>query len=161
MILRRLEIDNFKNIRHARLDFSPKVNGLLGNNGMGKSNLLDAIYCLSFTRSFTGVSDPMLITRGEDFMLVKGAYDRRGIDEELSLGMAAGRRKSLKRRGKEYRRISEHIGMFPLVMVAPADIDLIRGHRRRTPPVDGHGDIAGRQPLSRPADPLQPQPGAA
>ncbi|MDE6490876.1 MAG: DNA replication and repair protein RecF [Muribaculaceae bacterium] len=134
MILRRIEIDNFKNIHRARLDFSPKVNGLLGNNGMGKSNLLDAIYYLSFTRSFTGVPDSMLTTRGEEFSLVKGAYDRRGIDEELSLGLATGRRKSLKRRGKEYRRISEHIGMFPLVMIAPSDIDLIRGtgeERRR------------------------------
>jgi len=126
MQLTSLSIDNFKNIEQARLSFSPKVNGLLGLNGMGKSNLLDAIYTLSFTRSFCGVTDAMLIRRGEDFAIVKGEYLRHGVEEDLSLGLARGRRKSLKRKGKEYQRISEHIGSFPLVMISPADEDLVR-----------------------------------
>ncbi|MDE6048548.1 MAG: DNA replication and repair protein RecF [Paramuribaculum sp.] len=134
MLLRNLTLTNFKNIAEARLDFSPKINCFLGNNGMGKSNLLDAVYFLSFCKSFTGVPDSMLIRDGEDFAMAKGRYERSGVDEELTLGLARGRRKSLKRAGKEYSRLSEHIGLFPLVMTAPADIDLVRGtseERRR------------------------------
>ena len=126
MQLTSLSIDNFKNIRRARLEFSSKINGLLGNNGMGKSNLLDAIHTLSFCKSFTGVTDAMLITRDEDFAMLKGNYLRRDTDEDLTMGLARGRRKTLKRKGKDYQRLSEHIGTFPLVMVSPADIDLIR-----------------------------------
>lgn len=126
MLLTSLSIDNFKNIEQARLSFSPKVNGLLGLNGMGKSNLLDAIYTLSFTKSFCGVTDSLLIKRGEDFAIVKGEYQRMGADEDLTLGLARGRRKTLRRKGKEYQRMSEHIGAFPLVMISPADEELVR-----------------------------------
>lgn len=126
MLLKSLNIDNFKNIAEARLEFSPKVNGLLGCNGMGKSNLLDAVYTLSFTKSFCRVPDSMLIRSGEQFCLVRAQYERRGADEELTLGLGEGKRKSLKRKGKEYQRMSDHIGVFPLVMVSPADVDLVR-----------------------------------
>ncbi len=127
MILKQIKICNFKNIGEARLEFSPKVNGLLGNNGMGKSNLLDAIYYLSFCKSFSGMTDSMLLRRGEEFMMVQGSYVRRGLDEEVSIGLNKGRRKSLRRQGKEYQRLSAHIGAFPLVMSSPEDIELIRG----------------------------------
>lgn len=126
MLLKALNIDNFKNIAEARLEFSPKVNGLLGRNGMGKSNLLDAIYTLSFTKSFCRVPDSMLIRSGESFAIVRGQYERRGVDEDVTLGITEGKRKSLKRKGKEYQRMSEHIGVFPLVMISPADVDLVR-----------------------------------
>lgn len=126
MQLTSLSINNFKNIAQAHLDFSPKINGLLGNNGMGKSNLLDAIYTLSFCRSFSGVTDNMLIKSGDDFAILKGEYMRRGVAEDLLMGFTRGRRKSLKRKGKEYQRLSEHIGTFPLVIVSPSDIDMIR-----------------------------------
>ena len=134
MRLDSLSLTNFKNIAEARLEFSPKINCFLGNNGMGKSNLLDAIFYLSFCRSFSGVTDAMLLRRGEDFAMARALYTRRDATEELTLGMARGRRKSLKRGGKEYARLSEHIGLFPIVMSAPQDIDLIRGageERRR------------------------------
>ncbi len=134
MILQRLAIDNFKNIAQARLEFSPKANCLLGNNGMGKSNLLDAIYYMSFCKSFNGVQDSMLIKREESFCIVNASYLRRNIEEDLSLGMSRNKRKTLKRKGKEYQRLSQHIGLFPLVIIAPNDIDLIRGNsdeRRR------------------------------
>ncbi len=134
MQLVHLSLTNFKNIAEASLDFSPKINCFLGNNGMGKSNLLDAIFYLSFCKSFSGVTDAMLMRRGEDFAMAKGSYIRRDTPEEVSLGLARGRRKSLKRGGKEYQRLSEHIGTFPIVMAAPQDIDLIRGtgeERRR------------------------------
>ena len=134
MLLKNLTINNFKNIAEARLEFSPKVNCLLGNNGMGKSNLLDAIHYMSFCKSFSGVTDAMLMRREQDFCMIQARYERRGIDEDVSMGMAKGRRKTLKRKGKEYAKLSEHIGKFPLVMVSPQDIDLIRGtseERRR------------------------------
>lgn len=134
MQLRHLSLVNFKNIAEASLDFSPKINCFLGNNGMGKSNLLDAIHYLSFCKSFSGMTDAMLIRRGEDFATARASYLRRDTAEELTLGLARGRRKSLRRGGKEYQRLSEHIGTFPLVMAAPQDIDLIRGasdERRR------------------------------
>ena len=130
MRLETLTLTNFKNIEEAKLEFSPKINCFLGNNGMGKSNLLDAIYY----KSYTGVPEAMLIRNGEDFALSKGNYQRSGASEELILGLARGRRKSLKRSGKEYTRLSEHIGLFPLVMAAPSDSNLVRGtseERRR------------------------------
>lgn len=126
MLLKSLTINNFKNIERARLEFSPKVNGLLGRNGMGKSNLLDAIFTLSFTKSYCRVADSMLIRVGEQFSMVKASYDRQGVDEDLTLGLTPGKRKSLKRKGKEYQRMADHIGVFPLVMVSPADVDLVR-----------------------------------
>lgn len=134
MVLRELSIVNFKNIPSAELGFSHKINGLLGRNGMGKSNLLDAVYYLSFCKSFNGVTDSMVISRGENFAMLKGVYDRRGASEEITAGIMAGKRKSFKRKGKEYQRLSEHIGSFPLVIVSPRDSDLITGaseERRR------------------------------
>lgn len=133
MQLTHLTLTNFKNIPEATLSFSGKVNCFLGNNGMGKSNLLDAIYFLSFCKSFTGVQDRLLIRRGEEFGILKANYIRRDTPEELSLGLSLNRRKTLKRGGKEYQRLSMHIGAFPLVMIAPQDIDLIResGEERR------------------------------
>ena len=122
MQLDSLAITNFKNIAEARLEFSGKINCLLGNNGMGKSNLLDAIYCLSFTKSFSGLTDLQLIRRGEAFATLRGLYTRRGADEELTMGL-----KSFRRKGKEYDRLSAHIGAFPLVLVSPADGELITG----------------------------------
>jgi len=133
MFLSTLELTNFKNIARAHLEFSEKLNCFLGNNGMGKSNVLDAIHYLSFCKSFSGANDCMLIRRGEDFALIKGSYRRRGVDEVLMAGLG-GRRKSFKRGGKDYKRLSAHIGVFPAVLVSPADMALVNGaaeERRR------------------------------
>ncbi|MDE7467491.1 MAG: DNA replication and repair protein RecF [Muribaculaceae bacterium] len=125
MILESLSATNFKNIGECSLEFSPKINCFLGNNGMGKSNLLDAVYYLSFTKSFTRVPDAMLIRNGETFGILAGKYERHGADELINVGFRQGARKSFKRGGKEYKRISTHIGLFPTVMVAPADSALV------------------------------------
>lgn len=127
MQLCHLHINNFKNIEETDLYFSPKVNCLIGNNGMGKSNLLDAIYYLSFCRSFTGIPDNGVTRRAADFMMLHGDYRRRDTDETVTAGLAKGRRKSFKRRGKEYERLSLHIGAFPLVLISPSDHNLITG----------------------------------
>lgn len=134
MQIKTLAATNFKNIADARLEFSSKANCFLGDNGMGKSNLLDAIYYLSFCKSFSGLADSAVVRLGEEFMTLRGAYLRRGVDEEVTIGIQAGKRKSVRRGGKEYDRLSAHIGVFPLVMVSPADQDLVSGsgeERRR------------------------------
>lgn len=134
MILKTLSLTNFKNISNACLEFSPKINCFLGNNGMGKSNLLDAIHYLSITKSYGRLPDSMLIKKDEDFAILNGKYLRHGADEEINVGLRRGARKSFRRGGKEYKRLSEHIGLFPAVMVAPADHNLITGpseERRR------------------------------
>lgn len=134
MILRRLSLANFKNIAEVSLELSPKINCFLGDNGMGKSNLLDALYFLSFCKSFTGATDNMLVRRGEDFATLRGTYFRRGLDEELAVGLKPGVRKVFRRGGKPYKRLAEHIGAFPLVLLSPADMGLVTGEpseRRR------------------------------
>lgn len=125
--LTRLHITNFKNIAEADLSFSPNINALLGDNGMGKSNLLDAIYYLSFCKSFTSLPDAGIVRAGETFTMMQGDYLRRGTEEQVAFGYASGKRKSFKRGGKEYSRLSQHIGLFPLVLVSPADMELVGG----------------------------------
>ena len=127
MILRSLSLTNFKNISNAVLEMSPKINCFLGNNGMGKSNLLDAIHYLSFAKSFGRLPDAMLIKKDEDFAIINGRFVRHGADEEINVGLRRGARKSFRRGGKEYKRLSEHIGLFPAVMIAPADQSLVSG----------------------------------
>lgn len=134
MILQKLSIINFKNIAQADLVFSDNINCFLGNNGMGKSNLLDAIYYLSFCKSFTHVVDSQNIRHGEEFFMLQGFYDRNNTPEILSCGIRRRQKKSFKRNKKEYERLSDHIGFAPLVMVSPADTSLIQGgsdERRR------------------------------
>ena len=134
MILNQLSIQNYKNIEQAYLTFSPRVNCLIGNNGMGKTNILDAIYYLSFCKSHTLVPDSAVIRHGETFMMLQGDYKRRENDENITMGLQQGKRKVLRRNGKEYQRFSQHIGLLPLVMISPSDWDLIRGtgeERRR------------------------------
>lgn len=128
MLIKSLKITDFKNIPSATLCFAPKINAFLGDNGMGKSNLLDALHYLSFCKSFTGMTDRNLVRSGQEFSLLAGDYLRRGEDTSLNVALwANGRRKSFRRDGKEYQRLSAHIGMFPLVMVSPADLDLVNG----------------------------------
>ncbi len=126
---------NFKNIPEARLEFSPGVNCLLGMNGMGKSNLLEAVWFLSMARPMHTLPEPSLIRHGEDMLMVKGDYTAdSGSRETVSCGIVRGKGKTLKRNGKEYSRISEHIGKFPIVSVLPSDSEIVSGsgeNRRR------------------------------
>jgi DNA replication and repair protein RecF len=113
---------------------SVKTNCFFGNNGMGKTNLLDAIYYLSFCKSHIHTPDSRLIRKGEDFCILQGMYDYNGKEEDIFCAIRHNQRKQFKRNKKEYERLSEHIGLLPLVMVSPADSDLIRGgsdERRR------------------------------
>ena len=127
MIAKRISIVNFKNIEEADLSFSSKMNCLFGNNGMGKTNLLDALYYLSFTKNHTNLADSQLIMHNQDFSVLQGFYQDGDTLEEIYCGMKRKQRKVFKRNKKEYERLSEHIGLIPMVMISPADTDLIQG----------------------------------
>jgi DNA replication and repair protein RecF len=113
--------------------FSPVLNCFVGDNGEGKTNLLDTIYYLSMCKSYFLTSDIQNIRNTEPFFLLKGDYNRNDVDEQISCGMKRTGGKSFKRNGKEYNRLSEHIGFIPLVMITPSDTSLIndRGEERR------------------------------
>lgn len=134
MILRQLSLVNFKNIAAAELTFSPKINCLIGSNGQGKTNLLDAIYFLSFCKSAFCAQDAQLLRHDTDLMLVEGCYDHGDAEMLVTCGMKRGQKKHFKRNKKEYKRLSEHIGLIPLVFVSPIDTLLVSGvseERRR------------------------------
>ena len=138
MVLEQLSIVNYKNIEGATLSFSPKINCFIGNNGAGKTNVLDAIYFLSFCHSANSNQDTLAIRHDEEFFVVEGTYLSPLTSDSSPLkvfcGMKKGQKKHFKRNGKEYQRLSEHIGLIPLVMVSPADMLLIEGssdERRR------------------------------
>lgn len=128
MILNRISILNYKNLEQVELLFSPKLNCFFGQNGMGKTNLLDAVYYLSFCKSAGNPADSQNIMHGVDFFMIQGYYeDSDGTPEEIYCGMKRRQKKQFKRNKKEYTRLSDHIGFIPLVMVSPADSELIAG----------------------------------
>lgn len=128
MILKKISILNYKNIQVADLTFSPKLNCLIGHNGEGKTNLLDAVYYLSFCRSAFNPIDSQVITHNRDFFVLDGLYlNDMGDEERIYCGMKRGTRKRFKRNQKEYKRLSQHIGLIPLIFVSPADTALIDG----------------------------------
>lgn len=133
--MRQISILNYKNLRQVKLQFSEKLNCFLGRNGMGKTNLLDAIYYLSFCKSAGNPADSQNIMHDEDFFMIQGRYEMEdGSTEEVYCGMKRRQKKQFKRNKKEYQRLSEHIGLIPLVMVSPDDQILILGgseERRR------------------------------
>ena len=117
------------------LDCSPKMNCFIGQNGMGKTNLLDAVYYLSFCKSATNPIDSQNMMHQQDFFVIQGFYETEtGDTEEIYCGMKRRQKKQFKRNKKEYTRLSDHIGFIPLVMVSPSDSELISGgseERRR------------------------------
>lgn len=121
MTLNALSILNYRNIREASLTFSDKLNCFIGLNGQGKTNLLDAIYLLSFTKSAFTSSDSQNITHGEEMAMVQGTYG----EETFTCGIKRGVKKSFRRGKKDYKRLIDHIGLIPLVMVCPQDNQLI------------------------------------
>ena len=134
MFLRELNILNYKNIREANLRFSDKLNCFIGLNGQGKTNILDAIYYLSFTKSAYNTIDSQNITHGEDMCMLQGVYTMhnaqctmRNEEEDvlISCGIKRGAKKQFRRGKKDYKRLIEHIGLIPLVMVSPQDSELV------------------------------------
>ena len=138
MKLERLSIINYKNIREATLELSPKINCFIGHNGAGKTNVRDAVYFLSFCHSAQTTQDSLAIRHNEDFFMLEGSYTSNLKSQTskltISCGMKRGAKKVFKRDKKAYQRLSEHIGLIPIVLIAPADSYLIEGsseERRR------------------------------
>jgi DNA replication and repair protein RecF len=127
MIIDKISLLNFKNIEEAELSFSSKMNCFFGDNGMGKTNLLDALYYLSFTKNYTNLNDSQLILHDREFAVIHGYYTDGEVLEDIHCGIKRKQKKVFRRNKKEYQRLSEHIGLIPLVMISPADAELIRG----------------------------------
>jgi DNA replication and repair protein RecF len=120
--LRKLNLFNFRNYEQATISFEGQVHCLLGKNGSGKTNLLDAIYYLSFTKSSLLATDSQNIKTGQNFFSIKGTF---GNDREVQCSFQLGQKKVMKENGNDYSRLSEHIGKYPAVLIAPNDIGLI------------------------------------
>ena len=122
-----LSLINFKNYDRANFDFCSKINCLVGNNGAGKTNVLDAIYYLSMTKSSLNSADTQNIRYNSDFFVIQGEYRRKDAAESIYCGMKRGQKKVFRRNKKDYERLSEHIGLLPVVTISPADSSLITG----------------------------------
>jgi DNA replication and repair protein RecF len=125
MFLKNISLVNFKNFEGLELSFNPKINCLVGDNGEGKTNLLDAIYYLTFCKSFLNSVDSQNVKTDEIFLLTQGEFDKDGKNYHVHCGIKKGQKKIFKLNKKEYEKLADHIGEFPLVIISPSDRDLI------------------------------------
>jgi len=138
MYLQKISVVNFKNIASQSFDFQEKINCFVGFNGVGKTNVLDAIYYLSFTKSYFNAVAIQNIKHGEGFFMIEGDYLLNDRNEKIVCSLKKGQKKVLKRNDKAYTKFSEHIGQFPLVIISPADRDLVtEGSDTRRKFIDG------------------------
>jgi|TARA_B110001452_G_scaffold196629_1_gene166638 DNA replication and repair protein RecF len=125
LLVHALELTHFKNHRSSSWQFNPKVNIISGNNGNGKTNVLDALHYLSLTKSYLNTSDGQNITHGESMSLLKAKLERKSSEHVLDLGLKKGQKKKVRLDGKEIERLADHVGYMPVVMITPMDRDLI------------------------------------
>lgn len=125
MFLEKLSLVNYKNFDSQEFLFDKKINCFVGNNGIGKTNVLDAIYHLSFGKSYFNPVATQNIKHGEDFFVVDGQFEKEERQEKIICSLKRGNKKIIKRNGKAYERFSDHIGFLPLVIISPSDRDLI------------------------------------
>jgi DNA replication and repair protein RecF len=138
MYLKKISLLNFKNLEAQSFDFQQKINCFVGNNGVGKTNILDAIYYLSFAKSYFNSVAIQNIRHGASFFMVEGDYVIDHRNEKIVCSLKKGQKKVLKRNGKSYEKFSEHIGQLPLVIISPADRDLVtEGSDTRRKFIDG------------------------
>ncbi len=134
MYLSTLSVINFKNYEQADLELSPKINCFVGENGVGKTNLLDAIHYLALCKSNLNPVDTQNIRHDQEFSVIQGVFFRKEKEEAIYCALRREKKKQFSRNRKDYRRLAEHIGLIPLVMISPADSILIQGgseERRR------------------------------
>ena len=127
MFLKKLQLYHFKNHAEAAFAFSEEINCFTGPNGSGKTNVLDAIHYLALCKSYFSNSDSLNIQDGAQYFTIHGIFDLEGNEEDIYCGLKQGQRKIIKRNQKEYQRLAEHIGLIPVVMIAPGDQELIIG----------------------------------
>jgi DNA replication and repair protein RecF len=138
MYLQKISLVNFKNIESQTFDFQQKINCFVGDNGVGKTNVLDAIYYLSFAKSYFNSVAIQNIKHDEPFFMIEGEYILNDRTEKIVCSLKRGQKKVLKRNGKNYEKFSEHIGQIPLVIISPADRDLVtEGSDTRRRFIDG------------------------
>ena len=125
VFLTKISIINYKNIPDKEYELDPKINCFVGNNGVGKTNILDAIYHLSMGKSYFNVKNDQLIKNGNDYMLIDGVFKLNDKNEGIVCSLKIGEKKVLKRNGKAYKKFSNHIGLIPVVIISPYDNDLI------------------------------------
>ena len=125
VFLKKISIINYKNILDKEYELDPKINCFVGDNGVGKTNILDAVYHLSMGKSYFNVKNDQLINRGKDYMLVDGVFELNNKNESIVFSLKIGEKKVLKRNGKPYKKFSNHIGLIPVVLISPNDNDLI------------------------------------
>ncbi len=125
VFLKKISIINYKNILDKEYELNPKINCFVGDNGVGKTNILDAVYHLSMGKSYFNVKNDQLINRGKDYMLVDGVFKLNNKNESIIFSLKIGEKKVLKRNGKPYKKFSNHIGLIPVVLISPYDNDLI------------------------------------
>lgn len=125
MFLRSLNVVNFKNLKSIDFVFSDKINCLTGENGVGKTNVLDAIHYLSFCKSYLNSTDSHNIHHEEYFFMVEGIFNKEERQELIYCGLKRGQKKIVKKNNKIYNKLSDHIGQYPLVIISPYDRDLI------------------------------------
>jgi DNA replication and repair protein RecF len=126
MYLTNLTLTHFKNHSKGTFVFSPGLNGLTGLNGVGKTNVLEAIYVLCMGRSYSGLTDKQLVQHGADFFRLEGLVNRLGEAEKMVIKFPVNQRKVLERNGQTLATLSQHIGRYPVVMVAPDDVALVQ-----------------------------------
>lgn len=138
MVLKQLSLVNYKNFDSKNFELDQKINCFVGNNGIGKTNALDAVYHLAFGKSYFNPIASQNIRHGEDFMVIEGLFEKEDREEKVVLSVKKGQKKVIKRNGKLYEKISDHIGFIPLVIISPADRDLIiEGSETRRKFIDG------------------------
>ncbi|WP_312790954.1 DNA replication/repair protein RecF [Sphingobacterium sp.] len=121
MWLKQLSVLNFKNYSESSLEFLPEVNAFTGSNGVGKTNLLDAIHYLSLCKSYFNPIDSQHIKSGNDWFMVQGEFDKESTCDFISCSLKRNQKKQFKKNKKDYPRLADHIGLFPLVMISPND----------------------------------------
>ena len=126
MYLKKIALFNFKNFNEASFEFEHKINCFVGKNGVGKTNVLDAIYHLSFGKSYFNTLAVQNIKHDEDFFVIDGEFEKQDRTENILCSFKKGQKKILKRNGKIYEKLSDHLGFIPLVIISPTDADLIR-----------------------------------
>src|SRR5210317_1716573 len=120
MILKQLSLLNFKNFDSADFQFDKKINCFVGMNGVGKTNALDAIYHLAFGKSYFNPLSSQNIKHGENFFVIDGLFKNNERTEKIVCSLKRGLKKTIKRNGKLYNKLSEHIGLLPLVIISPS-----------------------------------------
>ena len=155
MQLEKLSIINYKNIQAATLNLSAKLNCFIGHNGEGKTNLLDAVYYLSFCKSAFNPKDSEVMRHDADYFVLEGDYRTDAGEHETGvLRYEAWLKEAFKRNKKEYKRLSQHIGLVPLIFVSPADATLIGRRKWGAKKADGCGYLAIRHTLYRITQPI-------